>query len=241
MNMNALHPHQKPQRAAFTLIELLTVIAIIAILMGLLMSALGGAKDQARRTEAGATVRNIVNACKSYYNDYGKYPPISSAAGTDFNSFGDTAKGKCKIANNELFYVLRGISLGFNSTPAAHSLNKRQQKYFEGPKAKDFKTPRSGFIDGAGYTPSATAPAGALMDPWGTQYCIVLDTSGNDEINIGTFYSDLDAASNPLNLLRFSAVAFSLGKDGDLGGKGYQGKYRKTGSSEAPDDIVSWQ
>ena len=233
--MKALPSPPKPQRAAFTLIELLTVIAIIAILMGLLMSALGGAKDQARRTEAAATVRNIVNACKSYANDYGKFPPIETGAANSFSSFGDSAKGKCKNTNNELFYVLRAISDGKNN---AHVLNKRQVKYFESPKAKDLKNPRSGFVDGTGYTPSATAPSGALMDPWGTQYCVVLDNSGNDEIDMSTFYTDMSGAGN---ILRFSAVAFSLGKDGDLGGKGYQGKFRKTGSSEAPDDIVSWQ
>lgn len=232
--MKALPLRSKPQRAAFTLIELLTVIAIIAILMGLLMSALGGAKDQARRTEAAATVRNIVNACKSYANDYGKFPPIE-AGNTTFSSFGDSAKGKCTNQNTELFYVLRAISSGKNND---HVLNKRQQKYFEGPKAKDLKNPRSGFIDGNGYTASPTAPAGALMDPWGTQYCVVLDNSGNDEIDMSTFYTDL---SGKENILRFSAVAFSLGKDADLGGKGYQGKFRKAGSSEAPDDIVSWQ
>ena len=204
--------------------------------MGLLMSALGGAKDQARRTEAAAMVRNIVNASKSYYNDYGKYPPIDAGAVAGFSSFGDTAKGKCKKANNELFYVLRAIPDGANN---GHLLNKRQQKYFEAPKAKDLKNPRSGFIDGSGYTASATAPAGALMDPWGTQYCVILDNSGNDEIDMSTFYTDL---SGKENILRFSAVAFSLGKDADLGGKGYQGKFRKGGSSsEAPDDIVSWQ
>ena len=233
--MKALPSRSRPQRAAFTLIELLTVIAIIAILMGLLMSALGSAKDQARRTEAAATVRNIVNACKSYSNDYGKFPPIEAGNITN-SSFGDSAKGKCTNNNNELFYVLRAISSGKNND---HALNKRQQKYFEAPKAKDLKNPRSGFVDGSGYTISAAAPAGALMDPWGTQYCIVLDNSGNDEIDMSTFYTDL---SGKENILRFSAVAFSLGKDADLGGKGYQGKFRKgAGSGEAPDDIVSWQ
>ena len=75
------------------------------------------------------------------------------------------------------------------------------------------------------------------MDPWGTQYCIVLDATGNDEIaaaDVQKFYKDLD-------IIRMSAVAFSLGKDGVIGGKGYEGKYRKPNSSEAPDDIVSWQ
>ena len=228
--MNSRHHPRNAPRAAFTLIELLTVIAIIAILMGLLMAALGGAKDQARRADAAATVRNIVNSCKSYYNDYGKYPPVSNTPGNLY-SFGDSAKGTFANKNSDLFDVLRAISRGKN---VSHALNKRQQKYFESPKAKDPKNPRSGFIDGSEFT---TGTQGALMDPWGTQYCILLDATGNDEIaqtDIQTYYQDMD-------ILRFSAVAFCLGKDGERGGKGYIGKYRKTGSSEAPDDIVSWQ
>jgi len=228
--MNARRILPKPQRAAFTLIELLTVIAIIVILMSLLMTAIQGAKDQARRADASATVRNIVNACKSYANDYGKFPPVAS--GGNIYSFGDPGKGSFTNNNSDLFNVLRSISATVNS---GYVLNKRQQKYFEGPKAKDLTNPRSGFTDGNGY--AGSQPQGCLMDPWGTQYCVVLDATGNDEIaatDIQTFYSDLD-------IVRMSAISFSLGKDGIRGGKGYEGQYRKPGSSQAPDDILSWQ
>ena len=43
------------------------------------------------------------------------------------------------------------------------------------------------------------------MDPWGTQYCIVLDASGADEISkadVNNFYSDFD-------IIRMPAIAFS--------------------------------
>jgi hypothetical protein len=36
-------------------------------------------------------------------------------------------------------------------------------------------------------------------------------------------------------------LRFSPGKDGIPGGKGCEGKVRKPASSEAPDDIASWQ
>ena len=228
--MNPRHHLPAAPRAAFTLIELLTVIAIIAILMGLLMSAIGGAKDQARRAEAGATIKNIVNASKNYATEYGKFPPVDATATTVY-TFGEKGKGFARD-NSDLFNVLRAIATGQNT---GHVLNKRQQKYFEGPKARDTKNPRSGFTDGNGY--AGGVPQGALMDPWGTQYCVILDATGNDEIaasDVQKFYKDLD-------IIRMSAIAFSLGKDGIIGGKGYEGNYRKPNSSEAPDDIVSWQ
>jgi prepilin-type N-terminal cleavage/methylation domain-containing protein len=230
-----MRAHPSPSRttqSAFTLIELLTVIAIIAVLMGLLFPALQGAKDQARRAEAATTVRGIVSACKSYYNDYGKYPPVEAARDGDFYSFGDMTNASCKANNSDLFDILRKISRGVNTD---HKLNKRQQQYYEGPKAKDPKNPRSGFCDGSDF---GGGREGQLMDPWGAQYCVVLDATGEEKINMGKFYSDL---ADTANIVRQSATAFSLGKDNKRGGKGYENRFRKTGSSEAPDDVVSWQ
>jgi prepilin-type N-terminal cleavage/methylation domain-containing protein len=236
MSMKAPHSLPKPQKAAFTLIELLTVIAIIAVLMGLLFPALSGAKEQARRADAGTAVRNIVSACKSYYNDYGKFPPVSGALEGDVNkngyySFGDTSAGKCKVENSSLFDILRAISRGDNE---GHKLNKRQQKYFEMGKAKDPKNPRGGFCDGSEFTKNQ----GALMDPWGAQYCVVLDADDDGTIDMGAFYSDLAGESN---VIRVGAASFSMAKDNIRGAKGYEGKLRKPSSSEAPDDVVSWQ
>jgi len=234
--MNARPPLRQPRAGAFTLIELLTVIAIIAILMGLLFPALSSAKEQARRTAAANAAKAIVNASKSYQVDYGKFPPVPTAlVGTvdtnGYYAYGDTGNGGCKLGNHELFNVLRAISSGVN---VGNVMNKRQVKYFEMGKAKDPATPRDGFIDGSGYT----GTQGQLMDPWGSQYCIVLDAADNGTIDMSAFYTDLAGSTN---LLRVSAAVFSMGKDGKRGGKGYQNQYRKAGSSEAPDDIVSWQ
>jgi prepilin-type N-terminal cleavage/methylation domain-containing protein len=231
------HPATLGPRFAFTLIELITVIAIIAILMALLFPAMSGAREGARRGKAGTVVRNIVNSCKSYSTDYGKYPPVEEArdggsggANSDSTlSFGDQAAGACKANNNELFDVLRAIGRGAN---AEHALNKRQQKYFEESKATDPKNPRDGFCDGKEFDSEAQ---GRLMDPWGTQYCVVLDADGDETIKMASFYTD---QTDPI---RYSAVSFAMAKDGKRGGKGYEGKLRKEKSNEPPDDIVSWQ
>src|SRR5688572_31182366 len=99
--------------SAFTLIELITVIAIIAILMSLLFPVLAAAREHTRRGKAKTVAKVIVNACKNYANDYGKYPPIPDALvdggdggtgdGTSYYSYGDTQNAKCKVANNQLF------------------------------------------------------------------------------------------------------------------------------------------
>jgi hypothetical protein len=131
-----------------------------------------------------------------------------------------------------LFDVLRAIARGDNTD---HKLNFRQVKYYDGKKATDPKNPRDGFLDGSEFDQSK---AGRLMDPWGTQYCIVLDSDGDEVIDMSTFFTDLTGESN---FVRFSAVGFSMGKDSKRGGKGYENKLKKEKSNEAPDDIVSWQ
>jgi prepilin-type N-terminal cleavage/methylation domain-containing protein len=229
---------------AFTLIELITVIAIIAILMALLFPAMSGARDSARRSKASSVVRAIVNATKNYANDYGKYPPIKDAlvdassgggAGAgeteknSYYSYGDTEIAKCKVKNDQLFDVLRAIDREPNDD---HKLNRRQQKYFEEGKANDVKNPREGFADGKEFPEDLQ---GQLLDPWGKQYCIILDADGDEVLKLDEFFQDQTDA------IRFSAAAFSMAKNNDLGGKGYQGRLRKERSNEAPEDIVSWQ
>src|SRR3954470_15092662 len=90
---------------AFTLVELLTVIAIIAILMGLLFPAIGIIKEQARKVQAKNDVTNIVAAVKQYYTEYGKYPAVQdppSTGGSD-DLVGDSAVNPTGGNNNALF------------------------------------------------------------------------------------------------------------------------------------------
>lgn len=57
-------------RFGFTLIELLVVISIIALLIGILLPALGAARDAARAMNCLSNIRNMQTAHWMYMNDY---------------------------------------------------------------------------------------------------------------------------------------------------------------------------
>jgi prepilin-type N-terminal cleavage/methylation domain-containing protein len=58
----------------FTLLELMVTIGIIAILAAILIPAISGALENARRKRAKATVTALKLAWESYYREYGAWP-----------------------------------------------------------------------------------------------------------------------------------------------------------------------
>ncbi len=63
--------------AAFTLVELLVVISIIAILAGLSFPAVSGAMDSAKKTQAKSNAVQIATAVSAYEMEYGKLPTFT--------------------------------------------------------------------------------------------------------------------------------------------------------------------
>ena len=76
MNMR-LVPHtytHTPKRAAFTLVELLVVISIIALLSTIAVTAMGSARKQARNTKRISDIKQLATAFYLAYNNNGSYP-----------------------------------------------------------------------------------------------------------------------------------------------------------------------
>jgi prepilin-type N-terminal cleavage/methylation domain-containing protein len=211
------HPQTHNHPPGFTLVELLTVIAIIAILMGLLFPAIGIVKDQARKAEAKTACAGIVAAVKAYNTEYGKYPVGDNTATGDLKQGGNTGN------NDKLFMILRAKDGTGN---AGHIYNPRRIGFFEGKSVSNPTAPKGGFAETGG-----SGIVGAFYDPWGGQYGVVIDADYNNEVVVP--YTDF-ATTPP----QTGCAAYSMGKDGKLGTAG-DSKY-KTGGSPS-DDIISWQ
>ncbi len=72
-------------KKAFTLIELLIVIAILGILMSLLFPAVNSAIDSARKAQAKNDVTQIATAIVAYETEYGRLP-VATESASDVNS-----------------------------------------------------------------------------------------------------------------------------------------------------------
>jgi prepilin-type N-terminal cleavage/methylation domain-containing protein len=90
---------------AFTLIEILVVMTLIAILVGMGVPAFTSVMNQARKTQAKNEEQQIVAAVNAYYTEYGKYPIAGSGADVTFT--GITAGTSSGSRNGAMIDVLQ--------------------------------------------------------------------------------------------------------------------------------------
>lgn len=87
------------KRKGFTLIELMVVIGILAVLIGILVKALGGTTDSARAAKCLSNMKSLAAAVQSRAAETGYYPYAGSIEYMNIDT--SRGRGNAKIVYNE--------------------------------------------------------------------------------------------------------------------------------------------
>src|ERR1041385_4300505 len=210
---------RRDHSSAFTLVEILVAIAIIAILAGLLLPALAKSKDSAKKAQAKSEMANILGAIHNYEAEYGRMP-VSPAAfnsttpqcpdftcGTvmaDSTSMDSTTvinvqKSGYHRRNPEVISILTDADRPPNKN---HALNPNHHSFLNAKVA-------------SGQNSAGIGTDGIYRDPWGHPYIITLDLNGDNQCQDGIYYR-LEKGGN-VDLVRLPAMVWSRSEERRVG------------------------
>jgi len=115
--MQIIYPRRKDThyQTGFTLVELLTVIAVIGVLAGLIVAVLANTTGAKERAQTRSQMAEIQLALDAYKGTFGSFPSTDNSNASNFNP---------------LFYELTGVTYIPDPTnPSDPTLSKYRSKY----------------------------------------------------------------------------------------------------------------
>lgn len=241
----------RASNTAFTLIELLTVIAIIGILAAITIPVVGGVRDNAKKTKTRMQFSNWTQAILGFKADYGYLPRFP-----DNRVNGGLDHDETSMADDD--YLFRELLTG-QGTKAVASGMEFQSDEKETSKRQNKKR-RAYITFGAGDLTSTAASAGdlvdgALKDAFGNvEIAVIVDRNGDGFVNnqdlIGTTnYIEVTANGNRGKVLRAGDTGITkYFEAADPSGRGVRaevvfysaGKGTNSGDIPAKDAVWSW-
>ena len=148
------------RRPGFTLLEILTVLAIMAILGGLVFAATSGMLDKSKRDTASAEMDIIEQALESYKARFGDYPvDTGTYSGTPAN------------AEQFLFNALMG-----KISPSGGPINVKPMLNYAPLKLANGNYPDPG---------NSSSVSNWIVDPWGNAYRYQFDPDSSSWTQFG--------------------------------------------------------
>lgn len=197
-------------RRCFTLVELLTVVAVIAILAGITIPVVVGMSSKGKEVTARADMNAIKLALTQFKSDYSVWPVAAATSDTLYR-----AGFSAKTDDENIDKVIQELTLikakpGTNNVPEAYTpvLNTKRRKYLDAP-AK----PMTALFEVGTDNPVAGF---YRLDPWGRRYNIAVDTNYDKKLELTTAF--LGTGSTAETIAGDVAV-YSYGSaedDGDL-------------------------
>ena len=143
------------QERGFTLVEMLVVVAIIALLAAILVPTLGGAQKTARKRKAELECNNIKTAVEQFYSDF-RYMPWGKP-NDDKNRVGADQWAENAGDQKNVMAFLQGD-------------NKLHKAYLEISSRDN------------GSSSSSSTTEGVFYDPWGNPYRIGMDRNMDEQV-----------------------------------------------------------
>lgn len=144
------------RRSAFTLVELLVVISIIALLAAVAMPSFASIFKKMKREQARTLAQSLVNSVKNYYTEYSKYPLPKGFSGGEVTP----------LRTDE---ILTGTLMATNIDS-----NPKKIKFLPDLKAVE---------QGSGPGLMTSGEILTVVDPWGEQYYVMMDADYSGDID----------------------------------------------------------
>jgi prepilin-type N-terminal cleavage/methylation domain-containing protein len=242
--MKTIFPGPRRHRTGFTLVELLTVIAIIGVLAAMVLAAMAGVRNKAKKVKAQLEMSQLALAIQHYDSTYGRFPVSDAAQAAASANQGNAAKQNGDFTYGGTFNGVSVFTSGYQATndeviailmnltnyPNALLTPTVNNNYIKNPQKQVFLNAKS-----SGDTSSPGIGTDLVYrDPWGNPYVITMDLN-YDETCEDAFYDSPTVAGSGLNGLvkapdnnyadRGKVMIWSAGPDGkiDPGSLGNQG------------------
>jgi prepilin-type N-terminal cleavage/methylation domain-containing protein len=150
---------RSPRSLAFTLIEMLTVMAVIAVLASLIMAVNGFVQRKAASERVNGEMAALSTGCENYKVDNGIFPRNDDTDSLDPRTQGNPTSGAYQKASLYLYKALSGDT----SPDEAPDFQPEEKTYlpeFFKPNVLNARKDDSGRIKGVNY----------IQDPFGNSY-----------------------------------------------------------------------